>query len=183
MAGGLVKLSTQLGKFLLAFAEPRGGKVNAFVFDFFPRSISTLARANWEQQNTTIGVKPIAYTNRDPQRLSIDELWLDKTDSGESIRDDINALLELHHETKNGTPPLLLAIYGEDGEVRPVVVEEIRIEETFFNSFGEPLRARVSLQLLEHQELNERNSSNARDDVDFSDEGNGSGRRPFGPQF
>ena len=157
-------MSVQLGKFVLVNQEGPG----SFVFDFFPAKINTTQRANWEAQDVTIGTKPIFYGNRDPRRITVDEIWLDGTDSGSSITEDIKLLFALQKETKQGTPPALAAIWGDRQE--QVVLEEVSIEEQFFSSDGEPLRARVRLQLIEIQSYGEQTSNADRDDVDFSDE-------------
>lgn len=138
--------AAQSGKFVLI--NLCGGGV--VTFQFFPTApIETSRRANWEEQNTTIGTKPLFYFNRDPRRPNVQEVWLDKTDQNQSITPDIEALLALQDETCEGTPPLLLAVWGDRQE--RCVLEEIRIEEMFHHPSGFPMRAKVSLQLKEVQ--------------------------------
>lgn len=165
-------MSVQLGQFVLVNQEGPG----SFVFDFFPTKINTTRRANWEAQDVVIGTKPLSYGNRDPRRITMDEIWLDGTDSGNSITDDIKLLFALQNETKKGMPPALAAIWGDRQE--QVVLEEVSVEEQFFSSDGEPLRARVRLQFIEIQSYGEQTSSVDRDDVDFSDEINFRGKGP-----
>jgi hypothetical protein len=140
------------GNFVLINLEgPDPNAMAMFVFDFFPSKIQSTDRANWEAQDTTIGVKPLFYGNREPRKLSVTELVLDATDTiGDSITPQINALRNLQVETRNGTPPALLAVWGDE-QLR-CVLEEVQIERQFFDKRGMPTRAQVSLQLVELQE-------------------------------
>jgi len=125
---------------------------DSFVFQFFPTDIDTTRRANWEPQDTTIGTKPIFYGNRDPKRISVPQLWLDGSDTNESVTPDILALFALQNEVApRGRPPALLAAWGDRQE--RCVLEEVVIGEKFFAEVGgHPIRATVSLQLLELQQ-------------------------------
>ncbi|MGA9774008.1 MAG: hypothetical protein WBV94_33565 [Blastocatellia bacterium] len=136
------------GKFVLV--NLCGG--GAFIFDWFPTSdgIELNRRANWPEQETTIGTKPLFYMNRDPRRLEIREVWLDRSDTNESITPLMNALLALQDEICEGTPPPLLALWGDRQE--RVILEEIRFEEKLHHQNGNPIRARASLSLKEIQE-------------------------------
>jgi len=128
----------------------------SFVFQLFPAEIQTTARVNWEPQDTTIGMKPIFYANRDGIRISVPEVWFDKTDTNESIAPDIDALHALRNENpRTGRPPTLRASWGDEGY--RCVLEEVTISRKMFSGDGLPLRASVSLQLLELQ--------NEREDV------------------
>ena len=136
----------QRGKFVLVNLCAGG----TFVFDWFPTApIEQSRRANWNEQDTTIGTKPLFYANRDPRKLEIREVWLDKTDLSQSVKPQIEALLALQDEVCEGTPPPLLAIWGDYQE--RVVLEEARIEQMFHAPSGIPIRARVSLSLKEVQ--------------------------------
>ena len=126
----------------------------AFVFQFFPASLSTTDRANWNAQETTVGVKPLFYANREPRRIEFLELYLDSTDTNESLTDDLKRLKDLFEETEKGMPPALLAVWGDRRE--RCVLEEISIEEKFFNASGEPTRAQIKMSLIQLQpETNE----------------------------
>jgi hypothetical protein len=123
---------------------------DSFVFEFFPNEIQGTDRANYEQQDTTIGMKQLFYANRDPRRLSAPELILGAR-ADAPIGEEIDALRALQNELpKTGAPPALLAAYGSR-QLR-CVLEEITITENFFTPEGDPLRARVSLNLIELQE-------------------------------
>lgn len=123
----------------------------SFFFDFFPKEIQTTGRVTWEPQDVTIGVKPLFYANRDPRRISVPEVVLDRTDTLESIKRDIENLEALQAEDpKLGRPPALLAIWGD--EQFRCVLEEVTINRKWFSAEGNAQRAMVSLQLLELQE-------------------------------
>src|ERR1051325_2293386 len=125
-----------------------------FFFDLFPREIQTSDRAVWEPQDITIGVKPLFFANRDPKRISIPEVALDRSDELNSIKPDIDALLKLQVEIPRlGRPPALLAMWGEE-QVR-CVLETVDVKRTWFSAEGDPQRAAVSLQLLQLQEERE----------------------------
>lgn len=150
----------QLGQFVLVNLEGAG----TFVFVFFPREFQRSRRATWDPQDVTIGTKPLFYGNRDPKRITVNEVWLDKTSLNESIGPDIQALFALQDEDpKSGRPPALLAIWGDQQE--RCVLEEITITEKWFSSDGEPQRASVMLQLLELQEEGESTSVVVNDEV------------------
>jgi len=147
----------------------------SFVFMFFPTDVQTTRRANWEPQDTTLGTKPIFYGNRDPKRISVPEVWLDQADTNESIAPDIVALFDLQKESKqHGRPPALLAAWGDRQE--RCVLEEVTVSEKFFSPEGIPLRASVSLQLLELQQEREMVTSTVRDvETTAGDSGSGIG--------
>ncbi|HXG23677.1 MAG TPA: hypothetical protein VNJ09_03910 [Chthonomonadales bacterium] len=126
-----------------------GGGV--FRFQYFPTAPIRLARrANWEEQETTIGTKPLFYMNRDPRQPEIEEVWLDKSDTNESVTPEIEALLALQDETCEGTPPPLLALWGDRQE--RVILEEVQVEEMYHAPGGWPIRAKLSLTFKEIQQ-------------------------------
>lgn len=134
------------GKFILI--NLCGGGV--FTFQFFPTApIELSRRVEWPEQDVTTGAKPLFYHNRDPRRLEVREVWLDKSDTNASIKPEMEDILKLQLETCEGTPPPLLAVWGDRQE--RCVLEEARIEETFHAPEGHPIRARVSLSLKEVQ--------------------------------
>lgn len=119
-------------------------------FFYFPDKIRTSDQINWTAQETTIGVKPLFYANREPRKLEFEELWLDNTESGESLALKIVELRRLFEETKFGTPTKLLIGWGTE-RYEVCVLETMTIEEVFFSTENEPLRAKVSMTLLEIQ--------------------------------
>ena len=52
-------------------------------------------------------------------------------------------------ETQKGTPPALLAAWGDRHE--RCVLEDLTIEEKFFNTMGEPIRVLIRMSLLQLQ--------------------------------
>ncbi|MBA3242349.1 MAG: hypothetical protein H0T60_14055 [Acidobacteria bacterium] len=122
----------------------------SFIFRFFPSSIEVGARANWRAQDVTIGVKPLAYANREPRQIRFDGLWLDNTHTGDSITPEIEQLTKMMEETVRGTPPPLLALWGDRQE--RCVLEELTVVEEFFNADGTPIRASLQMSLLQLQE-------------------------------
>jgi hypothetical protein len=138
------------GKFVLISLETP----DSFIFDFFPKEIQSTDRANWDEQEVSIGTKPLFYSSSQPRKISVPELVLDSTrEVGTDIGGQIDRLRKLKQETKHGAPPALLAIWGD--RQQRCVMEEVTIAETFFTPAGDPLRARVSLQLVELQEQRE----------------------------
>jgi hypothetical protein len=128
------------------------GGPGVIIFDWFPSpspGIGLSRRANWQEQETTIGTKPLFYMNRDPRKLDVQEVWLDKTDTNESITPQIERLMSLQDEVANGTPPPCLVLWGDRQE--RCVLEEIHIEEVFHHRSGFPMRARVTLNFKELQ--------------------------------
>lgn len=146
----------------------------AFIFQYFPSPVSTAGRANWNAADVTQGAKPLFYFNREPHRLTVGGLVLDNTDTGESLTPQIRELFALLEEAERGTPPLLLAAWG-DRQLR-CVLEELNIDEEFFDEGGEPLRARVGLSLVEVQ--GQRTSTSAQEIEDAEP----AGATVFGPQ-
>jgi Contractile injection system tube protein len=166
----------QLGQFVLINLEGNG----SFVFDLFPREIQTSRRVTWEPQDITRGTKPLFYSNRDPKRIAINEVVFDGTELKESIEPQLTALYALQNEDSQlGRPPVLLAIWGDRQE--RCVLEDITIVEKFFSPEGEPLRAIVSLQLVEIQETGDATGLLVNDEVEAPAEIR-TGRPVFGPQ-
>lgn len=139
--------SRRAGKFALINLCAGG----VYTFQYFPTApIEGSRRANWEEQNTTIGTKPLFYFNRDPRRLDVPEFWLDNTDTNASLTPEIEALYALQDESCEGTPPPLLAVWGDRQE--RCILEEVRFPEMFHAAPGHPIRVKVSLSLKELQE-------------------------------
>ena len=155
------------GKFVLISLETP----DSFIFHFFPKEIQSTDRANWESQDISIGTKPLFYSSTEPRKISVPELMLDSTrEVGTDIGDQIDRLRKLKQETKNSAPPALLAIWGD--RQQRCVMEEVMIAETFFTPAGDPVRARVSLQLVELQEQREVVTSTVNPIEDFNPLGN-----------
>lgn len=153
-------MTTPAGKFALVNVETG----ESFVFQYFPTSIHANSRTNWTPQDVTTGVQPLFYQNTAPRSLSIDRLLLDRSDTNQSVRSDLARLLYFQEETGKGRPPSLFAVWGEYQEL--VVLEEVDYEQDFFTPDGDPVRAWVSLRMLEIQESGESTSVKITEDVD-----------------
>lgn len=135
----------------------------SFTFQFFPETMRHSERVNWSPQDTTIGVKPLFYQNTEPRQLSVNELILDSTEDDRSLVPDLDDLRALKAEVETiGMPPPLLAVWGSQ-KLR-CVLQQVEIEEVYFNRDGDPTRARISLDLLELQEDGEATSVTITDD-------------------
>jgi hypothetical protein len=122
----------------------------SFTFQYFPETVTTSDRANWEAQNLTTGHKPLFYSNREPMQISVENLVLDNADTGRSLRLDLEDLRTLMEEVDGqGAPPPLLAIWGDHKE--RCVLQDLTIEEEMFNDDGACIRARIAIQLTELQ--------------------------------
>ncbi len=131
---------------------------DSFVFQFFPKDLDWSQRANWSPQDVTTGTQPLFYANREPRRINVPELYLDSTETGESLTPDLKKLRSLHDESEQeGTPPPLLAAWGDRQE--RCVLEDLKVTEEFFNESGHPLRVKISLTLLEVQNENSESTS------------------------
>lgn len=119
------------------------------VFRYFPVQIDSEDRANWEAQDVLTGTKPLLYSNNEPQRIRVDELWLDKTDLKQSITPEIEQLRRMMKPVQGASPPLLL-LFGDFAQ--RVVLEEMKVERQRFTREGVPTRARVSLTFMQIQE-------------------------------
>jgi hypothetical protein len=123
---------------------------DSFVFQFFPNEDRSTDRANWDPQETTIGIKPLFYGNREPRLIEFRGLYLDNTETGESLTPEIRKVQDLLEETEDGgTPPPLLAIWGDRSE--RCVLQDLTIETVLFDTEGQPIRTRMEISLLQLQ--------------------------------
>lgn len=127
----------------------------SFEFQFFPSSLELEGGANWEQQNTAGGKKPLFYSNSDGTRLTFPELWWDSTDTGESLNPRMDELRGfcLDEQDDRGAPPSLLATWG-DAKLQ-CVLSRYRFVPEFWDGDGNPLRVRLDLEFLEIQDEGE----------------------------
>ena len=140
-------LSTPFGNLVLANLEGD----DTIVFQYFPSSIDSEARANWQSQDVSVGMKPLFYENREPRQVKIDDLWLDKTGINDSITPDIKALYALMEVLqKKGRPPVLLLAWGD--QQQRCVLESVSISDVYAMGDGTPMRARVSITLIEFKD-------------------------------
>lgn len=127
----------------------------SYEFQFFPNMLSTEDAANWEEQDTAGGTKPLFYMNRSPQMLTFPELYLDNTDTGQSLAEQIKELRSFCFDEvpDTGAPAPLLATWGDEN--LRCVVTRLSTERIYFNESGEPTRARMAMDLKELQEFGE----------------------------
>lgn len=130
------------------------GNEEVWLFPLFPRAFNKEDRSNWNAMDVTVGTKPLMFANHEPQRITIEEALLDTSDTNESVLGLVEGLRAHMKPDPNGktasdraVPPRLRFIYGDFQKT--VVLEDLRVEETFFNREGNPTRARVSLSFLE----------------------------------
>jgi hypothetical protein len=117
-----------------------------FEFQYFPDKSRTSDRLNWEEQNTTIGEQPLFYKNRSPRQIDFEELYLDSTDTNESLTPKVEQLEKLLEElAERGAPPAILAAWGDRKE--RCVITDLETEEVFFNTEGHPIRVKIRLNL------------------------------------
>lgn len=140
-------MSTRLSNLqLFNLDDPLGG--GDFEFRRFPREISTDDQTNWEEQDVAGSVKPLLYANVEPQKIEIQEVWLDSA-TNESVLPDIERLRALMRPGRNGAPPRLQLVCGDWSAV--VVLRSLKAERTRFTSANVQTRARLSLTFCEVQ--------------------------------
>jgi hypothetical protein len=115
-----------------------------------PQTIRTTYKANWERQDIVGGVKSLMYANNEPAVVVPSELHLDKSDTFESVRPEMDGLIALTRRANRGTPPPLLAIWGSNQVL--VVLEEVEFEEGPFNRAGDPYRAVATTSFTQLQQ-------------------------------
>jgi len=137
------------GKFVLIPLEGGGAP---FIFQYFPVApIDMDRRSNWEQQDTTIGTKSLSYSNRDPKKIDVPELRMDTSDTDESLTPQILGVFALQDEiASQGTPPLLLAMWGDRSEL--CVLTYVKASEEFHSVSGDPIRVKFTLELEQRQQ-------------------------------
>jgi|CXWL01.1.fsa_nt_gi hypothetical protein len=136
----------------------------AFEFQYFPETVSTSSRANWNEQDTTMGVRPLFYANADPKRVSVRDAILDSTETNTSLQPDFELLSYFHSELEQGgVPTAILAVWG-DQQLR-CVMTELNIEQIMFSQEGNCQRAKVSFELIELQPDSENTTVEIGDDT------------------
>lgn len=127
------------------------GGGDTFVFEWFPETVEITGRANWKPQPVVKRPAPLLYAGREPQEVNFPSVWLDNSAAGESVTPDVVRLLALQEVAEGqGAPPALLARWG-DNSFR-CVLADARVVERHFTAEGQPLRAELSLRLVELQE-------------------------------
>jgi hypothetical protein len=122
----------------------------AFQFTHFPAEISATDAANYEPIDTTGGTKPLFYQNREGQEISVEELTLDRTATGESIEDEIEQLRAMMTPSGSNPAPPQLQMMAGDFKQR-VVLKDLTVNRTFFRPDGSAMRASISMTFQEVQ--------------------------------
>ena len=131
----------------------------AYEFQYFPEEISLQDSANWNAQETTMGVKPLFYASGEPSIISVENLILDNTETGVSLKPDLDLLRLFKTELEEGgPPPAMLAIWGDWSE--RCVLTRLDITQIYFDAEGNCLRARIGIDLTQLQEDGEETSVN-----------------------
>lgn len=131
----------------------------AFEFPFFPESITMTERANWEPQETTIGIKPLFYANSEPLQIAVRDIYLDSTETNTSLKPDLDLLRLFKAELEEGgPPPPMLAVWGDHSE--RCVLTDLTIEQINFDSEGNCNRAKIEIELMQLQEDGEETTVN-----------------------
>jgi len=122
-----------------------------FSFQYFPEMVRWSEQLNWNQQDTTIGNKPLFYANAEARTLTVSDVIIDGTGDNRDITAELNDLRNLKAERDGtGMPTPLLAVWG--GQKFRCVIQSLEIEENYFHDSGYPMRARINLELIELQD-------------------------------
>lgn len=143
---------------LINLSDPSGA--GDFLFHFFPASISSQDKANYDSLEVGGYVKPFAYANTEAQVIEFPEVWLDTSDADGgyvdqafSVLPDIERLRALMRRPERpggelaDAPPLLKLIVGDWAPT--VVLVEMRADRKRFSSQNIQNRAVLSLTFWE----------------------------------
>lgn len=126
----------------------------AFEFPYFPEMIRVSEAANWQPQETTMGIKPLFYANGEPRTISVSDIILDNTLTNEPVTELLDSIRLFKTEMEDGRPPQpLLVVWGDNTYL--CVMTAFDHEGIMFTPEGYCIRARVSIELLQIQEDNE----------------------------
>ncbi len=128
----------------------------AINFQFNPSSLSFARSVNWkvEAAYTTAGFPKVSYSNRGAETLKLSNLWFDtyeyatKTSVLTLIAPIIKST-EIAGSLKR--PPVYVFAWGE--QYLKCVVTNISYELTMFLADGTPVRAKVSIDLQEVDDI------------------------------
>jgi hypothetical protein len=152
---------------LINLDDPSGA--GDFSFRRFPRSVDTTDKTNYEAADVAGFVKPVIHANAEPQIIVLQEVWLDNSDSLQSVLPDVERLRGLMRRGGDAdAPPTLQLIIG-DWSVEVVLVE-MKAERVRFTGENVQTRARLSLTFWETDggNLSGRAPGNRPEDAKFS---------------
>jgi hypothetical protein len=124
---------------------------------FNPKEISIDKSVPWQLQKTK-GPGDLQFSSANPKTMSF-ELMFDGFASGSSIQNGIGMLHRLTDIDANlKRPPKVKVVWGTEGapDMMPTfegVIESIGVKYTMFDGHGMPLRATVSMRLVEARKL------------------------------
>ena len=129
----------------------------AINFQFNPASLSFSRTVNWEPEKgayTAGGFQKVSYASRGAATLKLSNLWFDTYEypTKTSVLDLISPIIkstEIAGSLKR--PPVYIFAWGE--QYLKCVVTSISYELTMFLADGTPVRAKVSIDLQEVDDI------------------------------
>ena len=129
----------------------------AINFQFNPNSLSFSRTVNWKVEEgayTSAGFPKVSYSNRGAETLKLSNLWFDTYEyaTKTSVLTLISPIIkstEIAGSLKR--PPVYIFAWGE--QYMKCVVTSISYELTMFLSDGTPVRAKVSIDLQEVDDI------------------------------
>jgi hypothetical protein len=129
----------------------------AINFQFNPSSLSFSRSVNWQVESgayTTAGFPKVSYSHRGAETLKLSNLWFDTYEyaTKTSVLTLISPIIkstEIAGSLKR--PPVYIFAWGE--QYMKCVVTSISYELTMFLADGTPVRAKVSIDLQEVDDI------------------------------
>ncbi|WP_434686382.1 hypothetical protein [Pseudanabaena minima] len=129
----------------------------AINFQFNPESLSFSRTVNWKVEDgayTAAGFPKVSYSNRGAETLKLSNLWFDTYEypTKTSVLDLISPIIkstEIAGSLKR--PPVYIFAWGE--QYLKCVVTNISYDLTMFLADGTPVRAKVSIDLQEVDDI------------------------------
>ena len=130
----------------------------AINFQFNPSNLTFSRSVNWTPEDgayTTAGFQKISYSSRNAETLKLTDLWFDTYESTtkKSVLDLIDPIIkatEIAGSLKR--PPVFIFAWGAKQYLK-CVVTNINYELTMFLADGTPVRAKVSIDLQEVDDI------------------------------
>jgi hypothetical protein len=128
----------------------------AINFQFNPSSLSFSRSVTWKTESayTAAGFPKVSYSNRSPETLSLKNLWFDTYENAtkKSVLDLIAPIIKATEVVGSlKRPPVYIFAWGDD--YLKCVVTNISYELTLFLADGTPVRAKVSIDLQEVDDI------------------------------
>jgi len=128
----------------------------AINFQFNPSSLSFSRSVTWETESvrTAGGFPKVHYSKRGPETLKLQNLWFDTYENAtkKSVLDLIAPIIKATEVVGSlERPPVYIFAWGED--YLKCVVTSISYDLTMFLEDGTPVRAKVSIDLQEVDDI------------------------------